>query len=1390
MFVSPWSSLTQPGGRPHMSTMQGARRLSWLVLVASLATPALAEAQVTVDSPQVAEYDGAALFTLNRPGCAARCTVNWELVPVTATAGVDYTGPTTGTVTFSPLVVACLTPAQSVSVPITNDATSEIAETFQLRVTSGCGLTAPVTGTATILNDDLEYNVSDATVVEGNTVGEEVQAIFSVYLTHPLGTGSSYGISWATSDGTAAGADVDFMTTTGFVVFSSRVSSVVQVVEITEETLDENDEVFYVDLSGNQGGIITRPRGTITIQDDDAAPSLTVTNPRPLNEGNTGTRTMTYTVQLSTISGRDVTFDWATANGTATAGTDYVAASGRATIPAGTLGTSISVTVNGDTLDEDNETVLVLLSNPVNAVIADGQGDGVIVDDDAPPTISIADTFVTEGNTGNTTATFTVSLSAVSGRAVSANWFMLDGTAIANQDYVLAEGGFTIPAGQLSTTFTVQVIGDFIDEIDETFTVDIVTNDATILDGTGECLIVDDDALPIVTIDDVAVNEGNIRSTLATFTVTLSNPSSGTVTMDWATAPGTATPDVDYTTASGRLAFAPGVTSMTVSISVTGDVLDELDETYFVNLSNVSTNATLADGQGQGTILDDDASPSLSITDVRSPEGNTGSTSAVYTVTLSAVSGRTVTVAYATTNGSATSPADFTSTSGTLTFAAGVTSQTISVPVLGDTLDELDETYTVDLSAPVGATLADAQGLGTILDDDTAPTISIADATVTEGNTGTVNLAFTVSLSAASGQTITVGYATSQGTATAPADYTTAVGTLTIPAGTTAVTLNVSVAGDLLDEVNETLFVDLSAPVNATLVDAQGQGTITDDDAPPSMTINDVTITEGSSGGTTSAVFTVTLGAASGRTVTVDWSTANGTATSPADYTTSSGALTFAAGTTSLTVAVPVVGDALDEVNETFFVNLLNGTNVTITDAQGQGTITDDDAPPTLSITDVTVTEGNAGTTSAVFTVSLSAASGQSVTVDWATAAGTALATTDYTTASGTLTFAAGTTSLTVSVSVAGDVLDEVNETFFVNLTNPVNATTADAQGQGTITDDDAPPTISIADVTVTEGNAGTVTASFLVTLSAASGQVVTVSYASANGTATSPGDYAAASGTLTFNAGITSQTVAITVNADTLDEVNETFTVTLSAPVNATLADGSGTGTITDDDAPPTLTITDVTAVEGTSGNTAMTFTVTLSAASGLTVTGDWATAAGTATANVDYTTSSGTLSFAPGVTTQTFTVNALGDTLSEANETFFVNVTNVVNATILDGQGQGTITDDDAAPSLAIGDVSVTEGNTGTVVATFTVTLTQASGQTVTVDWSTAGNTAISGTDFVAGSGSLSFAAGATSRTFTVTVNGDTLDEANETFFVNLTNAVNAPIIDAQAIGTITDD
>ncbi|NJC44904.1 UNVERIFIED_ORG: uncharacterized protein YhjY with autotransporter beta-barrel domain [Xanthomonas campestris] len=224
---------------------------------------------------------------------------------------------------------------------------------------------------------------------------------------------------------------------------------------------------------------------------------------------------------------------------------------------------------------------------------------------------------------------------------------------------------------------------------------------------------------------------------------------------------------------------------------------------------------------------------------------------------------------------------------------------------------------------------------------------------------------------------------------------------------------------------------------------------------------------------------------------------------------------------------------------------------------------------PTLSINNVSVNEGNAGTTNATFTVSLSQPAGTGgVSFDIATADGTATAGVDYVASSLTgQTIPAGSSSATFTVLVNGDTLSEPNETFFVNVSNVTGASVGDGQGQGTIVNDDALPALSIDDVSVNEGNSGTTTATFTVSLSAASGQTVSVNYITADGTATAGSDYAARSGTLTFAPGVTAQGVAITVNGDTAVEPNETFSVGLSGASNASIARATGTGTIVNDD-------------------------------------------------------------------------------------------------------------------------------------------------------------------------------------------------------------------------------
>lgn len=223
-------------------------------------------------------------------------------------------------------------------------------------------------------------------------------------------------------------------------------------------------------------------------------------------------------------------------------------------------------------------------------------------------------------------------------------------------------------------------------------------------------------------------------------------------------------------------------------------------------------------------------------------------------------------------------------------------------------------------------------------------------------------------------------------------------------------------------------------------------------------------------------------------------------------------------------------------------------------------------------------------------------------------------------------------------------------------------------------------PRVTIGDVTVTEGNTGTRTATFTVTLSTASSQAVNVNYLTANGTATVGIDYATLSGTLAFASGETTKTISVVIYGDRLAEPNETFVVTLSNPTNATIADGQGIGTIIDDE--PRISISDVSKMEGKKGQTTLfTFTISLSAAYDQAVTMSFRTVDGTAkTSNSDYVAKTGTLTFAPGETTKTITIEVKGDSKREANETFYLDLfNNSSNSLFTKRRGIGTILNDD---------------------------------------------------------------------------------------------------------------
>ncbi len=1378
---------------------------------------------LSIDSPSVTEgYSGSRNLTFKVTLSAEsgkEVTVDWaEGTGGTAASGTDYTAVTGGTLTF-----AVGTTSQTFDVSVIGDATDEPDETVVVTLSSAANATiSTATGTGTITDDDgaPSLSIDSPSVNEGDSGAANLD--FTVTLAPA--SGKQVTVNYAEAVGRTATPGTDYTAlVSGALTFAAGETSRTVRVSVTGDATDEPDETVVVTLSGAANATISTATGTGMIIDDDGAPSLSINSPS-VNEGDSGSANLDFTVTLAPASAQQVTVDYAEAAGTAASGTDYTAlVSGTLTFAAGETSRTVRVSVTGDATDEPDETVVVTLSGAANATISTATGTGTITDDDGVPSLSIDSPSVNEGDSGAAHLDFTVTLSAVSGREVTVDYADAGtGTATSGTDYAAVSAGtLTFAVGETSKTVRVSVKGDGTDELDETVRL-ALSGAANAAVGTGT--IVDDDGAPTVSIDSPSVAEGDSGSANLDFTVTLSAVSGKRVTVGYAEATGgTATSGTDYTAlTSGTLTFAAGDVSKTITVSVTGDAADEADETVKVALSS-PTNATVSatSGTGTGTITDDDGAPSLSINSPSVNEGDSGSANLVFTVTLAPASGREVTVGYADTGtGTATSGTDYAAlTSGTLTFAAGDVSKTITVSVTGDATDEADETVRLALSDLTNAAVGTGTGTGMIIDDDGASSLSINSPSVNEGDSGSANLVFTVTLAPASAQQVTVSYAEgSGGTATLVTDYEAlGAGTLTFAVGETLKTVRVSVTGDATDEPDETVVVTLSGAANATISTATGTGMIIDDDGAPSLSIDSPSVTEGDNLTDTTYIWA----APSGTVITGDfdgdgkddigikensgtWRIRYATNTrgqfgNETTYTWPTGAGTIITGDFD--------GDGKDDIgvkdnSGNWYIRYAtstrgqfgNQTNHRWPAAPGAPVVTGDFDSDGKD--DIGVKETATNNWFFRYATSTRGQFGGETSTSWAINAGTVLSgdfNGDGRDDIGVKESASDNWLFRYATSTRGQFEAQTSASWAINAGTVL---TGDFDGNGT---DD----IGVKETATDNwriryrdgaGNSGVPELDFTVDLSAASEKEVTVSYADAGtGTATSGTDYVAlASGTLTFAAGDVSKTVRVSVTGDTTDEQDETVKVALSGPTNAAL----GTGTIIDDDTSPSLSVNSPSVIEGAAGDTAsLTFTVTLSAASDREVTVDWAEGpGGTATSGTDYTAiTGGTLTFAAGTTSQAFDVSVTGDGTDETDETVVATLSNAANATLGTGTGTGTITDDDASPTLSIDSPSVIEGAAGdTASLTFTVTLSAASGKEVTVDWAEGpGGTATSGTDYTAiTGGTLTFAAGTTSQTFDVSVTGDGTDETDETVVATLSNAANATLGTATGTGTIIDD
>jgi hypothetical protein len=598
------------------------------------------------------------------------------------------------------------------------------------------------------------------------------------------------------------------------------------------------------------------------------------------------------------------------------------------------------------------------------------------------------------------------------------------------------------------------------------------------------------------------------------------------------------------------------------------------------------------------------------------------------------------------------------------------------------------------------------------------PVISIGNASAFEPDAG-INPAatFTVWLDAPSSMTVTVDYQTMNGTAVGgtgpPADYLSVAGTLTFAPGTVSQTFSVSLLDDALYEGSELFYAELSSAQGGIIATHQGLGTIFEATALPGIAVSSGTMLEGPGGADTVLRFDVLLTGSSNSEISVGYSTLNGTASAASDYDEQSGTLVFAAGESVKTVDVVIHGDFDTESDETVILSLHDVSNAVILTMQATGSIVDDDPQLYVSVQAGAVVEGDGTIVGLDVALTLNVATGAAVAVDFTTVAGTATGDVDFTVLSGTVVFAPYSVTQTISIDVLPDTLPEPMETLTIQLSNPVNAQLGTAQAGLSIVDNDidlGQQEIFLLPALAVVESDGSAMLRFPVIVNQASASTVTVDF-TLTGSAVAGDDYATpATSAVTFNPGDLQQYIDLSISPDALDEDDETVIVTLGNPTGgALIAVGHDirTSTIFDDDAAPGIYVRN-TAGDITTGM--MTFTVRLDAASGKTVSVDYATADDTAVAGVDYADTLGNLSLAPGEIEKQVSVNVF-NVAHGGSVHFFFNLLDPVNAGFVDNSADGTIFDVELVFSF-VGDIQEVIVPPGITSATVVAFGSQASG------------------------------------------------------------------------------
>ena len=1265
------------------------------------------------------------------------------------TADSDYTD-NDGILTFT----GTAGETQTITVLTGNDTKVELDETFTVALGAVAGAPAgtvttagsPQTGTI-INNDQGVVTINNVSLNEGNA--GTTAFTFTVTLTGVVDV--AVNMNFATVDGSATIANLDYNSNSGAVPAFGANGPAVQTqsitVQVNGDMTFEGNETFLVRLSSlaaSGRNVVFNPAGatldgTGTILNDDIPPvlinELDADNPGTdaaefieLYDGGVGNTSLTGMVLVLYNGATDQSYLAIDLDGFSTSASGYFIAgnsgvpgvdavfagnvlqngedavalyTGNATdFPNGTAVTTSNLidALVYDTGDPDDPGLLVLLNAGQPQMDEAGGGDATCHSlqripngsggprntstyqalpptpdaANAIPLVSITVSPASVAEDGATDLVYTISRTGNTTCALSVP-FTTSGTASSGTDFpALPASPIVIPGGSSTVTIIVNPTTDIDVENNETIIIALVDGATYDLGSpaTATGTITNDDSA-IVTLGDVIIqNEGNAGTTTYSFLATLTGSVPGGFTVAYSTNNGTATvADGDYTDNDGTLTFA-GTNNETemITVLVTGDIKVELDETFDVALGAVTGPAgiTIAGSPLTNTIVNDDVAMVSIAANVSQAENLTPQ---VFTVTLSNPVDVPVTATFSTSNGTATTADnDYTGiVNQAIIFAAGTTtSQTVNVTIINDNKVENNEVYNAMISTISASGRNVIFGTntrtGTIVNDDAATVMFTSIPGVTEGNTGTTPMVFNVQLNNPVQDGFSVAYTTNDGTATlADNDYVDNDGTLTF-AGTAGEieSITVQIIGDLNIEFNENIQMALGALTGA----------------PPGVTANSTT--QGNIGDDELDWGDAPTSAQSGFAGTYPTTLANNGARHPLQ---------------PASVKLGIVDGDLD-----------GQPNAT---ASGDGA--DDDGivfPGALVVNNIYTITINASAASF-----LSGWIDWSRDGDWSDAGEMVMNGVPVPGGMSTFTFLVPP-SPSLGPTYARFRLSEIPEVSPLGL-SVFGGEVEDYQINVVNTE------FSINDPSVAEGNAGTTNLTYTITRNN-NINANSVDFAITGGTATvANNDYQTlAGGTLNFPAGgALSQTVTVIVNGDNIVELNETVIITLSNPVNASISDGTGTGTIQNDDV-AIVTINNASVSEGDAGTQPMIFAITLSNPVDVQISIPFQTNDGSATvANNDYQMSNGNINLAPLATMTDLIIFVNSDCVLEPDEFFGVLLSNINamgRAVMYPGGSSntgaiGTIINEDFLPIITCPndvtiecDESAAPDNTGTATGT----------------------------------------------------------------------------------------